>query len=213
MPFTEFVLPTLKTDPATEAVFTNEIGPLLVKYLDEHPNPPKSKYYGKILLENGKDVSKDFRLCVGLEWHDASHFNSFVDSENFQKFKVFVTPHSIAPPVPQLYNTDLGPNEVFRSALTEAWQVKIGESDEKLAETKKAWEKFVGAIADAGGQKKNDDSIQGPSLNLEEKKWVGVVGWESSEVREKVLRSAAVKEARKSLDALVWNTFLTAFAK
>lgn len=32
-------------------------------------------------------------------------------------------------------------------------------------------------------------------------------------MREKVLGSAAVKEARKSLDILVWNTFVTAYAK
>lgn len=91
-------------------------------------------------------------------------------------------PHSVAPPVPQLYNTDLGPSEVFGSALTEVWQVKIGERDEKVVEARGAWEKFVSAVAEAGGVNGNGDSIQGTSLNLEEKRWVGVVGWESSEV-------------------------------
>lgn len=66
MAFTEFVVPTLKTDPATEATFTTEIAPLLIKILDTHATPPKAKYFGKILLENGNDVSGDFRLCVGL---------------------------------------------------------------------------------------------------------------------------------------------------
>ena len=66
MDFTEFVIPTLKTDPATEAVFTNKIGPFLVEILDKHATPPKHKYFGKILLENGNDVSGDFRLAVGL---------------------------------------------------------------------------------------------------------------------------------------------------
>ncbi|KAJ5202567.1 hypothetical protein N7449_004646 [Penicillium cf. viridicatum] len=213
MPFTEFVVPTLKKDPATEATFTTEIAPLLIKILDTHATPPKAKYFGKILLENGNDVSGDFRLCVGLEWEDASHFNTFVASENFENFKSFVKPHSVAPPVPQLYNTDLGPSEVFGSALTEVWQVKIGERDEKVVEARGAWEKFVSAIAEADGVNGNGDSIQGTSLNLEEKRWVGVVGWESSEMREKVLGSAAVKEARKSLDTVAWNTFVTAFAK
>ncbi|OQE22851.1 hypothetical protein PENFLA_c012G05203 [Penicillium flavigenum] len=216
MPFTELVVPTLKTDPVTEATFTTEVAPFLITILDTHATPPKSKYFGKILLENGNDVSGDFRLCVGLEWEDASHFNTFVASENFRTFKSIVKPHSVAPPVPQLYNTDFGPSEVFRSALTEVWQVKIGEGDKKVVEVRGTWEKFVSAVTEAGGVNGNGDGIQGTSLNLEEKRWVGVLGWESSEMREKVLGSAAVKEARKSLDILVWNTsipFVTAIER
>jgi hypothetical protein len=76
---------------------------------------------------------------------------------------------------------------VFGSALTEVWQVKIGERDEKVVETMGAWKKFVSAVAEAGGVNGNGDSIQGTSLNLEEKRWVGVVGWESSEVSLKYL--------------------------
>jgi hypothetical protein len=66
MAFTELVVPTLKTDPVTEATFTTEIAPFLITILDTHPTPPKFKYFGKILLENGNDVSGDFRLGVGL---------------------------------------------------------------------------------------------------------------------------------------------------
>ncbi|KAJ4982660.1 hypothetical protein SVAN01_11850 [Stagonosporopsis vannaccii] len=211
MAFTEFVIPTLKTDPATEAAFTNEIGPFLVSILENYSTPPKFKYFGKILLENGNNVSQDFRLCVGLEWEDSSHFDSFVASDIFETFKTVVKPHSAAPPVPQLYNTDFEPTEVFASALTEAWQVKVGDSNGKVAETKNAWEKFVSAVVEAGGA--SGRGIHGTSLNLEEKRWVGVLGWESMEIREKVLADAAVKEGKKSLDALVWNTFVTAFAK
>jgi hypothetical protein len=66
MAFTEFVVPTLKTDPVTEATFTKEIAPYLINILDTHANPPKFKYFGKILFENGNDVSGDFRLVVGV---------------------------------------------------------------------------------------------------------------------------------------------------
>jgi hypothetical protein len=66
MAITELVVPTLKTDPVTQATFTNEVAPFLIKSLDTHANPPKSKRFGKILLENGNDVSGDFRLGVGL---------------------------------------------------------------------------------------------------------------------------------------------------
>jgi hypothetical protein len=91
-------------------------------------------------------------------------------------------PHSLAPPVPQLYNTDFGPSKVFGSAITEVWQVKIREGDGKVVESREAWEKFVSAVAEAGGVTGNGKSIQGTSLNLEERRWVGVLGWESSQV-------------------------------
>jgi hypothetical protein len=98
-----------------------------------------------------------------------------------------VMPHSLAPPVPQLYNTDFEPIKVFDSALTEVWQVQIGEGDGKAVESREAWEKFVSAVAEAGGVNGNGKSIQGTSLNLEERRWVGVLGWESSEVSLKYL--------------------------
>jgi hypothetical protein len=121
------------------------------------------------------------------EWEDASHFSSFVESENFQTFKTLVKPHSIALPVPQLYNTDFEPIGVFDSTLTEVWQVKIGEGDGKAVESREAWETFSHAVADANGMKRNKKSIQGTSLNLEERMWVGALGWESSEVSSKYL--------------------------
>jgi hypothetical protein len=71
--------------------------------------------------------------------------------------------------------------------LTEVWQVKIGEEDGKVVEARGAWEKFVSAVAEAGGANGNGKSIQGTSLNLEEKRWVGILGWESSEVSLKYL--------------------------
>jgi hypothetical protein len=116
------------------------------------------------------------------EWEDASHFNTFVASENFETFKTVVKPHSAAPPVPQLYITDFEPSEVFESTLTEVWQVKVGDSDGKVVESKQAWEKFVSAVAEAGGVSGNGRDIQGTSLNLEERRWVGVLGWESMKV-------------------------------
>jgi hypothetical protein len=71
--------------------------------------------------------------------------------------------------------------------LTEVWQVKIGEEDGKVVEAKGAWEKFVSAVAEVGGVNGNGKGIQGTSLNLEEKRWVGVLGWESMEVSLKYL--------------------------
>jgi hypothetical protein len=66
MAFSEFVVPTLKTDHETEALFMSELAPFLLHILDTHVPPPKLKCFGKILLENGNDVSGDFRLVMGL---------------------------------------------------------------------------------------------------------------------------------------------------
>ena len=75
MAFTEFVVPTLKTDPVTEATFMSELAPFLIEILETHVTPPKQKYFGKILLENGNDVSGDFRLVMGLGMR---HFLFFI---------------------------------------------------------------------------------------------------------------------------------------
>lgn len=119
---------------------------------------------------------------ASIEWAEQAHFDSFVASENFQIFKDKVLPHSHALPVPQLYNTDVQPAIVFRKALTEVWQVKIGEGNERAEECKVAWNKFVSAVAEAGGVLGDEQKFHGPSLNLEERRWVGALGWESSEV-------------------------------
>jgi hypothetical protein len=60
MAFTEFVVPTLKRDPEMEASFFSELAPFLIKILEMHVTPPKHKSFGKILFENGNDVSGNF---------------------------------------------------------------------------------------------------------------------------------------------------------
>jgi hypothetical protein len=93
-----------------------------------------------------------------------------------------VLPYSHALPVPQLYNTDTQPGSVFGNALAEVWQVQIKDGEKKAAESKAAWEKFVRAVAEAGSMTVDGNSFHGTSLNLEEARWVGALGWESSEV-------------------------------
>ncbi|KAG4442557.1 hypothetical protein IFR05_001969 [Cadophora sp. M221] len=207
MAIIEFVLPTFKQEAEAITAFTSTIVPFLTDLLDksEPGTGPKQRAVGKLLLENGKDVSGDFRPCLGLEWERAEDFYNLIASEGFKSFGALVKPHSLAPPNPQLYETDLGGGEVFASAMTEVWQVRIGEGNGEDA--RGAWRVFVDAVG--CGVK----GIQGLSLNQPERLWIGVLGWESEEVREKVLRSEAVIEAKKGLDELVWNTFVASFAQ
>jgi hypothetical protein len=76
---------------------------------------------------------------------------------------------------------------VFGNALTEVCQVKIGKGNNKAAESEAAWERFVHAIAEAGCLQDNEEIICGKSLNLEERRWVGYVGWRNSEASSGIL--------------------------
>ncbi|KAH7409744.1 hypothetical protein BKA64DRAFT_640027 [Cadophora sp. MPI-SDFR-AT-0126] len=206
MAIAEFVIPAFKQDAEAATAFTTTIAPFLSNLIDNHDAPPKFRYFGKVVLEDGKDVTGDFRPCLGIEWHNASDFTSLLSSPGFTTFQSLAKPYSTAPPNPQLYETDFGTAEVFACKLTEVWQVKVGDGDaaaRKVEKARRAWEGFVGTVGGRG--------IQGVSLNLEGRVWIGVLGWEGGEIREKVLGSAAVKEARKSLDALVWKTFVVSF--
>lgn len=85
-----------------------------------------------------------------------------------------VKPYALAPPNPQLYETDVGPSGVFAATLTEVWQVKLGEEEK----AKQAWKTFITAVEALGAVK----SSSGTSLNQEEKQFVGIIGWDSVEV-------------------------------
>ncbi|KAG4416722.1 hypothetical protein IFR04_010124 [Cadophora malorum] len=209
MAITEFVLPTFKQDIESITAFAKIIAPFLSNLVDNHTTPPKLKHFGKVVSEDGKDVTGDFRPCLGIEWEQASDFTSLLTTSGFGTFKSMVQPYATAPPNPQLYETDFGPREVLARALTEVWQVKVGDetdAEEKVEKARKVWGVFVDAVG-------KGTRIQGTSLNQEERLWIGVLGWESSEIRETVLGSPVVREAKKSLDALVWKTFVASFAQ
>ncbi|KAK0112598.1 hypothetical protein ONS95_014341 [Cadophora gregata] len=227
MAITEFVFPSLKQDPETATAFTSTIAPFLSNLIDTHSTPPVLKRFGKVVSEDGRDVTGEFRPCLGIEWHHAADFTTLLSTPGFTTFKSLVQPHATAPANPQLYETDLGATDsgVFECGLTEVWQVRVGEGDggdQMMEEVKKAWRGFVGAVVRVVGEVVLEESgktgnsvegIQGVSLNQGERLWIGVLGWEGSEKREKVLESAAVKEAKKGLDALVWKTFVLSFAQ
>ncbi|KAL2065992.1 hypothetical protein VTL71DRAFT_2063 [Oculimacula yallundae] len=211
MAITEFVIPALKQEAETIEAFSTTTAPFLIGLIDkieaETQTGPLLRVVGKLVLENGKDVSGEFRPFLGLEWRTAEHFTTLITSEQFSDFIELVKPHSVAKPNPQLYETDVGPADAFGSAFTEVWQVKVGDENGREEEAKMAWKKFLAVV---GSEVK---SLQGTSLNQEEKLWVGILGWVSMEAREKALCSSAVIEAKKALDGLVWNTFLATFAK
>ncbi|KAL5331289.1 hypothetical protein ACEPPN_000819 [Leptodophora sp. 'Broadleaf-Isolate-01'] len=126
MAITEFILPSYKQTPESIEAFSSIVGPYLQKILNEAPFKPKQLIFGKLVLENSVDVSADFRPCLSL-----NYFYAVFTSEGFKAFGFVTKPYLVAPPNPQLYETDLGPSEVFGSALTEVWQVRVRDSFER----------------------------------------------------------------------------------
>jgi hypothetical protein len=78
---------------------------------------------------------------------------------------------------PQLYDTDIYPEVVYGSALTEVFRVKIGEDEEKKVNIEEAWGNFVESI-------RAIKSLSGISVNVEERLFLGMIGWESGDVCE-----------------------------
>ncbi len=65
MPITELVIPSLKQDDETREGYTSVIRPGLSSILKSAPGF-KQHEFGKIIIDNGLDVSSDFRPVVGI---------------------------------------------------------------------------------------------------------------------------------------------------
>jgi hypothetical protein len=87
-------------------------------------------------------------------------------------------PLAAGPPQLQVFETDQGPSAVFSSQLTEAFRVNIGDS-KKAADAQHVWKFFTGALE---SKVQGIKSISGTSLNLEDKLFVGIIGWEGADV-------------------------------
>ncbi len=109
-----------------------------------------------------------------VAWENADSFFGFVTSDEFKAFGSSLKPYALAPPDLQLYETNVGPSDVFAATLTEVWQVKLGEGEK----TRQTCNAFLAAVESSGGVK----SSSGTRLNHEEKPFVGIIGWNSVEV-------------------------------
>ena len=92
-------------------------------------------------------------------------------------------PLALAPAQPQLFETNLEPDAVFSSVLTEVYRIKIPNETVATA-VKDSWREFDSAIVKAATTERCEAEahlISGTSLNLEEKTFVGVIGWRSAE--------------------------------
>lgn len=100
------------------------------------------------------------------------NFEDFFGGSTFPTLGAKITAHATAPAQPQVFETDLGPHDVFAAAVTEVFRIKLGDAEK----AKLFWNAFTKSIPN------RNTSISGKSLNLEEELFVGIIGWESTEV-------------------------------
>ncbi len=89
---------------------------------------------------------------------------------------------SVARSQPQLFETNHDPDAVFSSALMEVHRIKI-PNDTAVADAEKAWEAFTSTVVKASDATEIH-LLSGTSVNLEEKTFVGMIGWKSNEVNQ-----------------------------
>ncbi|KAH8659370.1 hypothetical protein BGZ60DRAFT_415123 [Tricladium varicosporioides] len=191
MPITELAIASIKQDEDTREAFVNTVFPILLSLVDGKKGM-KFRTAGKMLSLNDVDVSSEFRPVLGLGWDAVSDFQAVVTAESFSTFKTAVMPLVTAPAFPELYETDVLPLSVYGSTLTEVFKVKVGDDEEKLENAKEAWKNFVGAM-------KEVKSLNGVSANMEHRTFLGLIGWESEQSREKALRSDGVENLKGCL--------------
>ncbi len=91
---------------------------------------------------------------------------------------------AVAPSKPQLYDSDVEPDAIFSAILTEVYSIKV-PNDTVAAKVKDSWRAFGSAVekATAGkGEEAEVHLLSGTSLNMDEKTFIGMLGWKSPEV-------------------------------
>ncbi|KUJ15019.1 uncharacterized protein LY89DRAFT_784054 [Mollisia scopiformis] len=201
MPITELAIPPLKQDQASRELFTDSLWPTLAT-LVKGKKGLKFNTIGLMVISNDLDVSSVFQPVLGLEWEAVSDFQAVVSGEEFAAFRARLIPIVSAIVFPQLYETNVGPATVFGSPLTEVFKVKIGDNKEKEDVVKEAWQKFLNGIGEV-------ESLNGVSQNVEERTFMGAIGWESEQEREATLKKGGIEELKTSFGSL--ETFVVKF--
>ena len=128
-----------------------------------------------VLPESSFEVSDNL-----TEWENPDALQKVLDSDRFKTFgATVVKPYAAGPAVPQLYETNASPVSAFSLPLTEVFRVEIPGTEE-MKRAKQTWELFETALK---SNSKNVQVLNGLSTNLEEKLFLGVIGWKASEVR------------------------------
>lgn len=191
MPFTELALPNLKAGPEVQAAFA-AVWPASAKILASQPDIIRA-FHGSVIRENDISTKEENKpiLIIGegmslqihesmltqaIEWTEEAAFNAFLTSEDFAAFSRPMKPLAAGPPELQIFGTNEGPLEAVSAPLIEILRVHLKDNAESAAATKDGWTAFVKAVG------KSLPVISGMSLNLKNRVFMGMIGWESLEV-------------------------------
>ncbi len=129
--------------------------------------------------------------------------------DDFQAFVAKLKPHVTGPAGPQIYNTDSAPATAFASSVTEVFRIPAPDV-EKEQVVRTAWRRLVDAAQAEGASVKE---LSGTSLNLEDKLFLGILGWEGLAARDKMLGQKNVVVAREVVESLGGGSFVAEFGK
>lgn len=115
------------------------------------------------------------------EWVKESCFHDFVVSEQFAAFGKLIKDLVDGRPDLQLYNTNTSPKEASSAPVVEIFRVNVS-GPEKIQAAQDAWKELSQVRAT---ESQNAVPVTyGESTNLGESVVVGILGWQSTEVRE-----------------------------
>lgn len=117
------------------------------------------------------NISKPYQ-----EWESLNGFESFFSSKEFEVFISIAGPLLAESPQPQLFETNLPLRHLTLSTVTEIVRLPMDLHSTQDS----AWAQLVTAIEAQSGQEHH--AICGQSVNLDEKLWLGIISWESTEV-------------------------------
>lgn len=122
----------------------------------------------------------DFRPACA-EWASQEDFTNIVNLPDFMATLGGVSDFVSTPVKASLFKTDKGPSVVVKGNLIEIFRIPLRNEDSATSEAQKLWDAFVEQVkfAGAGALK---ETASGPSVNLEERKFVGIVGWKDEAV-------------------------------
>ncbi|KAM3086323.1 hypothetical protein ACMFMG_000459 [Clarireedia jacksonii] len=203
MPFTEIVTASIaQTQEAREAFHGpvwSTLAPIVSKF-----SGCETQVKGHMLIQNNEKIpDSTFLPVLGFEYNDSADFYKVIKSDDFKDFVESIKPIATAKVIPEVYETDVLPKEVFSSPVSEIFRIKIYDDQTKETTARAEWEKFSNTL-----NEKN--VLSGVSINLDERLFLGVVGWKSFEDRENSLKK--VRELRqKDLD---WkDSFVVEFSR
>ncbi|RDL35317.1 Uncharacterized protein BP5553_07248 [Venustampulla echinocandica] len=186
MPILELLILPFKQDEATREAYIKTFWPTLAALLSGKKGM-KMRTSRMMLSSNNSDVSSIFQPVMVVGWNAVSDFQTFVTGDELGALRNSFISLVTAATSPQLYDTDVEPRSVFGCALTEVFKVKIGDHKENKEKVKGAWGNFVKGVGEV-------KSLSGVSVNLNERTFVGAIGWESESGRDRVLKRSEVEE-------------------